>query len=305
MASAPPPLWVRAAATAVRHLPAGRHRLANAFARWHSDEFIARLPDDLGGWQFHCDLNDAIAREVCFTGRYEPQETLIAASIVRPGDTVVDVGANWGYFTLAAAHWTGNTGRVVALEPEPRLFRTLMSNIELNTLSRVAAVQVGAAETEGEIGFVTYASDAANRGVSRAASATERADFRSRVQPLDEILDERGVPFVWLLKMDIEGGEHEALRGMRRSLLRGRYAYILLECHPTLLAARGVSIAETLAPLLDANYTLLSIPQSPEIYNRAARGDVTVGDLVEPFDADAPGPWPHLLAMAPSSPVPA
>jgi FkbM family methyltransferase len=298
-------LWVRAAAPLVKRLPFARYRVANALARSRPETFVGRLPDDLGGWQFHCDLTDAIAREVCFTGRYEPQETQIAASIVRPGDTVVDVGANWGYFTLAARHWTGPSGRVLALEPEPQLFRTLTSNVEMNALANVVALQVAAGAADGEIGFVAYGAGEENRGVSRAASAGERTDFRSRVTPLDELLDARGVPFVWLLKMDIEGAEYDALRGMARGLSRGRYAYLLLECHPALLAARGVSLAETLAPLLKANYTLLSIRQSPALYNRAARTAIPVGDLLEPFDVDAPGPWPHVLAMAPSAPVPA
>ena len=305
MASASAPFWLKAAAASVRHLPFGRYRVANALSRWRPAAFVARLPEDLGGWQFHCDLHDGIAREVCFTGRYEPQETQIAARIVRPGDTVVDVGANWGYFTLAAAHWAGAAGRVVALEPEPRLFATLRANVELNGLSQVATLPIAAGETDGELGFVAYDADAENRGVSRAAAAGERADFRSRVQPLDDVLDERGVPFAWLLKIDIEGGEYEALRGMRRGLLKGRYAYVLLECHPALLAARGLSLIDTLAPLVNANYTLLSIRQSPALYDRAARGAVPTGELLEPFDAERPGSWPHILAMAPSSPVPA
>ena len=62
-----------------------------------------RLPWDAGGYWFECDPRDAIAREVCFTGRYEPQETALVRTILRPGMSFVDVGANWGYFTLLAA----------------------------------------------------------------------------------------------------------------------------------------------------------------------------------------------------------
>ena len=88
-----------------------------------------RLPDSLGGFTFICDVRDSLMREVCFTGMYEPQETLLAQQLLRRGMTVVDVGANWGYFTLLAAHLVGNRGRVLSLEPDPRMFRLLQQNV--------------------------------------------------------------------------------------------------------------------------------------------------------------------------------
>ena len=81
------------------------------------------MPREVGGFTFECDLRDAISREVCFTGRYEPLETLLVQSTLRPGMTFVDVGANWGYFTLVASHLVGSSGLVVSLEPDPRLFQ--------------------------------------------------------------------------------------------------------------------------------------------------------------------------------------
>src|SRR5262249_47379079 len=103
----PSPFWVSFSSSAIRAMPFGRYRLANALARFSSKPFLARLPQDLGGASFVCDLQDSIAREVCFTGRYEPQETHIARMLLQGGMTVVDVGANWGYFTLVCAHLVG------------------------------------------------------------------------------------------------------------------------------------------------------------------------------------------------------
>ena len=117
----PPPAWVTLSASAVRALPFGRYRAANFVGRFSRGPFRASLPADLGGYAFACDLRDSIAREVCFTGRYEPQETRLALAILRPGMTAVDAGANWGYFTLLSAHAVGPRGRVVALEPHPAL----------------------------------------------------------------------------------------------------------------------------------------------------------------------------------------
>src|SRR5262249_13205461 len=128
----PAPAWVRMAKTLISQLPAGRYRAINCICHRPPPAFLTQMPEDLGGDSFECDLRDAISREVCFTGRYEPQETALVRSILRPGMSFVDVGANWGYFTLLAAHLVGKGGRVISLEPDPRLFPILQRNVTRN-----------------------------------------------------------------------------------------------------------------------------------------------------------------------------
>ena len=113
-------------------MPVGRYWMVNQLRHVPASPFMMRLPARLGGFAYECDQRDSVAREVCYTGQYEPQETQLASRILRPLDVFVDVGANWGYFSLAAAHWVGARGRVVAFEPEPRLYRMLVSNIAAN-----------------------------------------------------------------------------------------------------------------------------------------------------------------------------
>ena len=109
------PRWLAWSAPVIRALPFGRYRIGNAVAGLARTPFTARLPADLGAAAFECDLRDSIAREVCFTGRYEPQETTLALALLRPGMTVLDVGANWGYFTLVAVRLIGAAGAVFGL----------------------------------------------------------------------------------------------------------------------------------------------------------------------------------------------
>src|SRR5512142_2823283 len=119
-AAGPAPLWIRAAAAMIRRLPAGRYRAAHWIGRRVREPFWAALPADLGSLQFHCDLRDGLMREACLTGRYEPQETALLGRLLAPGMTFVDVGANWGYFTLVGAHLVGRAGRVISVEADPR-----------------------------------------------------------------------------------------------------------------------------------------------------------------------------------------
>ena len=296
----PAPSWSRAAAAVIRHLPFGRYGATHALARLNVRPFIARLPADLGSLAFHCDLGDAIAREAYFTGRYEPQDTQLIRALVRPGDTVVDLGANWGYYTLAAAHWTTETGRVVAFEPDPRLFALLQSNVATNHLRHVVLEQRAVGAAAGRSGFLGYADGSANRGISRMAGSTDTPDFYSSLVALDDALDAAGVGDVRLVKMDIEGGEVDALLGMRRGLQSRRYQHLLVEIHPALLLTRGSSATAALQPLMDAGYRLWSVDHSPEMYRRAAQRALPMSDLLRPFaSADVTEAWPHLLAAAP------
>jgi FkbM family methyltransferase len=303
----PAPFWVSISASAIRTLPFGRYHLSNALARFAGTPFLARLPLDLGGSSFVCDLHDSISREVCFTGRYEPQETQLAVRLLAPGMTVADVGANWGYFTLVCAHRVGAAGRVIALEPHPRLAAMLAENVASNALSQVEVHRVAAGAASASKGFVAFDEQGGNWGVSRAAQGAEVADFEAPAVALDTLLDDRRVDRVDLVKIDIEGAEAEAIRGMAAGLERHRYRHVLIECHPVELARLGVSVEQCLEPLRRAGYRGWHVDHSAAMHRRAAAGAVPTAELLSPIDDRvlASDPWPHLLWAAPGEALPA
>jgi FkbM family methyltransferase len=300
----PAPAWVSLSASVIRTLPFGRYQLANALARFAQRPFLARMPPDLGGAAFICDLQDTISREVCFTGRYEPQETQLAFRLLKPGMTVVDAGANWGYFSLVCANLVGAGGRVLALEPHPRLVSMLAENVAANRLSQVDVLELAAAADAGTRRFVGFDERSGNWGLSRAARPSERADFECTAVALDALIDERRMERVDLVKLDIEGAEAQAIRGMRSGLQRRRYRYVIVECHPAELTAAGTSIEACLNPLRRAGYRGWRIDHSPTMHRRAASSEVRPSELLAPIDwpALASDPWPHLLWAAPEEP---
>ena len=304
---APTPLWVSLSASAIRTLPFGRYQLANALARFAQRPFLARLPADLGGAAFICDLQDTISREVCFTGRYEPQETQLAMRLLRPGMLAVDVGANWGYFTLLCAHLVGSSGRVIALEPHPRLSSMLAENAATNRLSQVDVLKLAAGAASGARKFVDFDAAGGNWGRSRTAQQTEAGDFECESVALDALLDARGLGRVDLIKIDIEGGEAEAIRGMAAGLSAHRYRYVLLECHPNELAGLGATVEQCLEPFRRAGYRGWHINHSVAMHRRAAASMIPSNELLSSIDAGAVASdaWPHLLWAAPGEPPPA
>src|SRR5437762_271022 len=100
------PFWVKASRGLLRRLPAGRYRTMNALVSgmrrlgYGVQPFLTKTATACPEFQFICHLEDSLAREVCYTGCYAPLETLVVKKTLKPGMVFVDVGANWGYFTL-------------------------------------------------------------------------------------------------------------------------------------------------------------------------------------------------------------
>ncbi len=258
---------------------------------------------ELGGLSFLCDLKDSIAREVCFTGRYEPQDTALIQALLGPGMTFVDVGANWGYYTLLAAHLVGTHGRVVSFEPDPRLFPVLMENIRYNGLAQATAVQVAAADEAGLLMLSGYDEACENRGLSRLVeqAGTDVETFQVQAQTVDAMLDSLAVESVDLLKMDIEGAEELALRGMLKGLERHRFRRILLELHPAILSERGRTAQDVIGLLTGAGYCGWHLDFSPVANRRAAYArSLNLREFLSPLsDVKTLDAWPHLLWLAP------
>src|SRR5262249_9914683 len=154
-------------------------------------------------------------------GRYEPQETVLVRRLLAPGATFVDVGAHWGYFSLLAADVVGAEGRIVAVEADPRIYQTLARNLALNRLANAEAIHAAAAAEDVTLTLSGYDESQGNWGISRVVrgeGAGGAATFEVSARSVDALMDERGVAAVDLIKMDIEGAEGLALRGMEEGL---------------------------------------------------------------------------------------
>jgi FkbM family methyltransferase len=304
MADAPldtAPMWVRAASTVIRCLPAGRFRAMQWLAARKVDPFWMHLPSDLGDLAYACDLGDGLMREVFLTGRYEPQETAILRHLLRSGMTFVDVGANWGYFTLVGAHLVGPAGRVLSVEADPRACRALAANVDKNGLGAVTTLNIAASDAPGRLSFQEYQSNARDSGNFGVAQSTLIVEDGRRVaveaRALDDVLDAAGVDRVHVLKMDIEGGEAKAIAGLHRSLSSRRIDHISLELHPYHLRDLASSAGAVVAALRSHGYKAWQIDHSSSAHRAAASSDIDVATLLTPLANGAGdlGVWPHLL----------
>lgn len=188
-------------------------------------------------FRFDADNRD-LAETVLATGTYET-ETLDVIRELRPGQVFVDLGANLGFFSVLAARAVGDGGRVHAFEPTPGTAALLRRNVDDNGLAaRVAVVAQAVADRVGTVRFATF--DGAAQGNQIAVDDTGRS-IEVPLTSLDAYFEPMGWPRVDLIKMDIEGAELPALRGMRGVIERSPGVRLIFEFHLEQLRRAGIA----------------------------------------------------------------
>jgi FkbM family methyltransferase len=169
------------------------------------------------------------------TKGWEPGQTALLGERVQPGMTVLDGGAHVGYFSCLAARLVGPRGLVLAFEPAPRNFELLQANVWRNGFTNVVCLPwaLGA-----EAGFAQLRLSATNTGDHRLHGGDgARETVTVRVAALDEVLAIR--PPVDIVKLDVQGSEEAALRGMNRLLAASPRVLVALELSPADALAAG------------------------------------------------------------------
>jgi FkbM family methyltransferase len=194
-------------------------------------------------------LADYNWRHLYFHGSYEPHVTALVEQLLQPGETAVDVGANNGFYTALFARRVGPAGRVHAFEANPVLSDRLERMIALNGFSECVRLHpVAVSDREGTARF--YLSDHLDTtGMSSLVRKTYLEDGACIEVPttaLDRWARDPEIGPIALLKMDIEGAEIAALRGMEMTLRAQPPRAILCEVADNRhsLATDGVAFAD-------------------------------------------------------------
>jgi FkbM family methyltransferase len=141
--------------------------------------------------------------------RFELEERLVLEKTLQAGDIFVDVGANVGAYTLWAAKMIGPTGKVVSIEPQPKVLARLRANVGLNPDFNVQIFPCGAGPRDGHMLLSIGSSN--EGGASMATDQGGGASVEVSVRPLLDLLNEAKLDRVDALKIDIEGYEDQAL----------------------------------------------------------------------------------------------
>ena len=182
-----------------------------------------------------------LSADLWYNPRCRGEDVHFLRSYLRPGDVYVDVGANIGILSLAAALAVGDTGRVIAFEPHAGIFRFLRANVALNDFRNVQLHNCAVGNRVGTVGFSSEKSDDANRVLP------DGAGLRVRMVTLDSTLPTAGE--VSLLKIDAEGYEKFILDGAARTA--ERTACLFIELSPKDLELQGCTPDDVLRWLED------------------------------------------------------
>jgi FkbM family methyltransferase len=209
---------------------------------------------DVLGHRMLLDRLDSLRLSV--NGVHEPMETRFVQEHVTHGMTVVDLGANIGYYTLLFAHLVGEQGRVYAFEPDPESFAILQRNVALNGYKNIVTVNRAVSDRAGTVRL--YLSPQ-NRGDHRIYDSQDRrATVDVGTVTLDEYFAQQPTR-VDLIKMDIQGAEGLALRGMGHLLKRLDHSTLITEFWPGGLQRSGVSPSSYLAALRGHGFLLQEV----------------------------------------------
>lgn len=195
---------------------------------------------DIGALLLHAD-DPAMTVMIRRDGRWEPEISTILRERLRPGDTFVDVGANVGYHAVLGARLTGPTGRVVAVEPEPRNHQLLTANLRRHATGSHSTIAAAALDTAGTVEFWLSEGDFGNHStvpISGAGRTMQVPAVR-----LDDVLADD--PRVTLVKIDAEGADQLVVRGME-AVLRSARPAVIVEFIPNDLALKGEDPQEIL-----------------------------------------------------------
>jgi len=160
--------------------------------------------------KFRFDLSYDPAIRSMYVGGYEIETIEVMRTILQPGDTFLDIGANIGYLSAIAAGLVGKNGHIHAFEPVPEYFKRLTDFKALNSDHDITVNNIALGETR-KVSRIAV-SDYSNIGWNTMVTGymTERMlkeEIDVDVIPLDDYLSEHGITSVSLIKIDTEGYE--------------------------------------------------------------------------------------------------
>jgi FkbM family methyltransferase len=210
----------------------------------------------------------------CLLGIYELETQLALRRILRPANTVYDLGAGVGFFTILASRLVGDQGKVVAFEPFPRNLELLRVHLRYNGISNATVVPMAVADKPGVALF--QAGEYSSMG-----RLSDRGTLRVDMTSLDEYWSTEGGSPPDLIKIDIEGAELQALQGAKELLSQAR-PIMIIACHTAalhrqcciFLRSLDYSLTSTRGGPAAPGLEILATPEGQHVADRTAPNEI-------------------------------
>jgi FkbM family methyltransferase len=166
-----------------------------------------------GGVRLEVFLDDLEGLCIDLLGEWDPRISWICRRVLRPGDTFVDVGANFGLISLIGARAVGPTGCVHAFEPQPALAAMLRRSAALNRLANLTLHEVALSDSEGVRELHVPSDHSGGASLSRKDTGPGTS-IQVQVRRGAAYFEEHGINTIRLVKIDVEGHEGAVLEGL-------------------------------------------------------------------------------------------
>jgi FkbM family methyltransferase len=196
------------------------------------------------------------------TGRYEAEELDLMRPLLRPGQTIIDVGANVGYTARFFAQAVGRIGDVHAFEPNPVIYPLLRQNVA--SLEQVSVYNLGLSSSNDELPLFLAGNNHGVACFSEKYPATHLAyredepmrTVNAKVVIGDEFLERKGIDHVDVIKIDVEGWELNVLSGLTQTILASRGLTLFCEFNPQAQECAGRGRTELIDWLVNRQFSL-------------------------------------------------
>lgn len=228
-------------------------------SRWHDKMRAIPMPIRLPFGSWWIARNDHVGRPLR-AGVFEKSELAFVERYIKPGMTVLDLGAHHGLYTLLASKCVGTSGKVFAFEPSPRERKALRRHLFLNRCQNVVLESLALGKENGEVDLYVVEEWAAGCNSLRPPDVSAKT-VRTPVQVtrLDDWLGRHEVGPVGFVKLDVEGAELDALRGAKEFLGRTPRPVIFAEVQDIRTAPWGYRAKEIIEFLSQKQFQWFSI----------------------------------------------
>lgn len=212
------------------------------------------------GINMKVDISKSMGSAIYWRGAHDWAPIFVLGQILKKGQTVIDVGANQGEYSLWAVKHTGPNGKVIAFEPMDGLFEQLKTNFSLNPSYRKALIPVksGLSDEPGQLNL--YGKEGDNEGVNTMFPTDTHTVLIQEIKldTLDNQLQLMNTGKVDLIKVDVEGAELQVLKGALNTLKKHK-PNLMIEINREACQAGGYEPEEIFELLRPLGYTFQKI----------------------------------------------
>ncbi len=226
---------------------------------------LGRLPLSVTvrGFRIYGELEHRGFLRILEEDRCEPHSVALFEAALKPGMTVVDVGAYVGYYTLVASRAVGSQGRVYAFEPAPLNLPALIRNLDVNFCAQnCAVIQKAASDEARKVPMFVFPGDPSQNSLARLVPDATESPINVECVTIDSVLAGRPAHAV---KIDIEGFEPRAIKGMERTIRNSPGMTLIVEFCPAALRAAGTPPDAFLAQLRSCGFDIQVIDEDERL----------------------------------------